>query len=72
MMAGYMGGGIGATRVLGWPLSDWAVVLLLFVLSVLTVALLAALIGVVASWFRRPDRADTDSPPRRDREEPVR
>lgn len=71
-MAGCLGGGIGATQVLGWPLSDWAVMLLLFVLSVLTVAVLSALIGVVASWFRRPDRAGADSAPRRNSKEPLR
>lgn len=64
MMAGCMGGGIGAAQVFGWPLSDWAVVLLLFVVSVLTVALVGALIGVAASWFRRsgPER-ETRVPP---------
>lgn len=72
MMAGCLGGGIGATQVLVWPLSDWAVVLLLFVLSVLTVAFLAAVIGVIASWFRRPDRAGADNAPRRNRQEPLR
>lgn len=72
MIAGCLGGGIGATQVLGWPLSDWAVVPLLFVLSVLIVAFLAALIGVIASWFRRPDRAGTDSAPRQNSQEPLR
>lgn len=69
MMGRCMGGGIGATRVLGWPLADWAVVLLLLVLAVLTVAFLGAVIGVVASWFRRPDRAELDSPPHRNPQE---
>lgn len=72
MMAGCLGGGIGATRLLGWPLSDWAVVLLMFVLSVLTVAFLAAVIGVMASWFRRPDRPGNEAAPRRSPEQPVR
>lgn len=71
MMGRCMGGGGGATRILGWPLSDWAVVLLLFVLSVLTVAFLAAVIGVLASWFRRPDRAGADSAPHRNSQEPL-
>lgn len=72
MMSRCIGGGIGATQIFGWPLSDWAVVLLLFVLSVLTVAFLSAVIGVMASWFRRPDRAETDSPTHRNPQEPVR
>lgn len=65
MMAGCMGGGIGAAMLFGWPLSDWAVMLLLLVLSVLAVILLGALIGVVASWFRRPARpvGQPPSPP---------
>ena len=63
MIARCMGGGIGSVQLLGWPLSDWAVVLLLLVVSVLTVALFAALIGVIASWFRRPQRVGADSPP---------
>lgn len=69
MMGWCMGGGIGATLMFGWPLSDWAVVLLLFVLSVLTVSFLGALIGVMTSWFRRPE-ADVYLP--RNPEEPVR
>lgn len=71
MMAGCMGGSIGAAMVFGWPLSDWAVVLLLFVISVLTVALIGALVGVVASWFRRSrPESETRSPPTA--EEPSR
>lgn len=60
-MAGCMGGGIGAVMVFGWPLSDWAVVLLLFVASVLTITLLGAVVGIVASWFRRPARTEGDT-----------
>ena len=63
MMAGCMGGGIGAAMVFGWPLSDWAVILLLLVISVLTIALLGAFVGVVASWFRRPVRTDGETSP---------
>jgi len=72
MMGACMGGGIGATQVFGWPLSDWAVVMLLFVLSVLTVAFLASAVGVVASWFRRPDRSDEAVSPQQRPGEPVR
>lgn len=64
-----MGGGIGTTRVFGWPLSDWAVVMLLFVISVLTIAFLGAAIEIVAGWFRRPEDA---APPQRKAEETSR
>lgn len=72
MMAGCMGGGIGAAQVFGWPLSDWAVVLLLFVISVLTIALISALAGVVASWFHRPARPESEASPPRTAEGPAR
>lgn len=72
MMGRCMGGGIGATQVFGWPLSDWAVVLLMFVLSVLTVTFLGAVIGVITSWFRSPDRSGEDVSSHRNPEEPVR
>lgn len=72
MMARCMGGGIGATQVFGWPLSDWAVLLLLLVFSVLTVTYLGALIGVMASWFRRADPPGGGSSPQRNAREPVR
>ena len=72
MIGRCMGGGIGTILLLGWPLSDWAVLLLLLVLSVLTVAFLAALIGVIASWIRRPERAGIDNSPHQDFKEPVR
>lgn len=71
MMAGCTGGGIGATLVFGWPLSDWAAVLLLLVISVLTIALLGALVGVAVSWFRRPDPA-TSTLPERSPKEPTK
>lgn len=70
MIGRCMGGSIGSIRLLGWPLSDWAVVLLLLVFSVLTVALMAAVIGVIASWFRRPKRGEVDSPPHQNLEAP--
>ncbi|MBC7478584.1 MAG: hypothetical protein H7317_10880 [Pseudorhodobacter sp.] len=69
MIGRCMGGGIGSIRLLGWPLSDWAVVLLLLVLSVLTVALVAAAIGVIASWLRRPERPG--GPPHQNFKGPV-
>ena len=72
MMGRCMGGGIGATQVFGWPLSDWAVVLLMFVLSVLIVTFLGAVIGVITSWFRSPDRSVEDVSSHRNPEEPVR
>ena len=72
MMGRCMGGGIGATQVFGWPLSDWAVVLLMFVLSVLTVTFLGAVIGVITSWFRGPDRSGEGVSSHRNPEEPVR
>ena len=72
MMGRCMGGGIGATQVFGWPLSDWAVVLLMFVLSVLTVTFLGAVIGVMTSWFRSPDRSVEDVSSHRNPGEPVR
>ena len=71
MIGRCMGGGIGSIQLLGWPLSDWAVVLLLLVLSVLTVTLIAAVIGAIASWFRRPERVGADSALHQSFDEPI-
>ncbi len=49
-----MGGGIGAIRIMGWPLADWATILLLLIVSIMIVAFVNALLSLLK---RPPDRA---------------
>ncbi len=61
MMMNGMGGGIGSTMVMGWPLADWATIMLLLIVSIMVVAFLSS----IMTFFQpRPERAN-----RRDDEE---
>ena len=63
MMHG-MGGGIGRTMIMGWPLADWATILLLLIVSIMIVAFVSAMLS-----FLKPR---LDQTPRRDRpQEPA-
>ena len=56
MMMNGMGGGIGSTMLIGWPLADWATILLLLVVSIMVVAFLSA----IPTFFQpRPERENT-------------
>lgn len=52
MMHG-MGGGVGATMIMGWPLADWATIVLLLIVSIMTVAFVSAILSFLKP---RPDR----------------
>ena len=57
MMHG-MGGGIGATMILGWPLADWATIMLLLIVSVMVVAFVSAALSALKLRLNRtPPRA---------------
>ena len=58
MMHG-MGGGIGATMIMGWPLSDWVVIMLLLIVSVMIVAFVSAVLSLLQPG---PDRAIRRNP----------
>lgn len=54
MMMNGMGGGIGSTMVMGWPLADWATIMLLLIVSIMVVAFLSSIL----TFFKpRPERA---------------
>ena len=45
MMMHGMGGGIGGTMIMGWPLADWATILLLLIVSIMIVAFVSAILS---------------------------
>ena len=47
MMMHGMGGGIGTTMILGWPLVDWATIMLLLIVSVMVVAFVSAALSTL-------------------------
>ena len=55
MMMNGMGGRIGSTMIMGWPLADWATILLLLIVSIMVVAFLSSML----TFFQpRPGRAN--------------
>lgn len=70
MMMHGMGGGIGATVIMGWPLVDWVTIILLLIVSIMVVAFLSAILTLLrprkeqAHW--RSDQTETT--PRRSEE----
>lgn len=61
MMMHGMGGGIGATMILGWPLADWATIMLLLIVSVMDVAFGSAALRALKLWLNRtPPRAQPE------------
>ena len=54
MMMNGMGGGIGSTMIMGWPLADWATIMLLQIVSIMVVAFLSSLLTFFQPW---PERA---------------
>ena len=50
MMMNGMGGGIGSTMIMGWPLADWATIMLLLVVSIMVVAVLSSIL----TFFQPP------------------
>ena len=54
MMMHGMGGGIGGTMIMGWPLADWATILLLLIVSIMIVAFVSAILSFLKP---RLDRA---------------
>ena len=54
MMMHGMGGGIGATMVMGWPLVDWVTIMLLLIVSIMVVAFLSAILTFL--WPRQEQR----------------
>ena len=51
MMMHGMGGGIGTTMILGWPLADWATIMLLLIVSVMVVAIVSAALSALTPWL---------------------
>ena len=45
MMMHGMGGDIGGTMIMGWPLADWATILLLLIVSIMIVAFVSAILS---------------------------
>ena len=67
MMMHGMGGGIGGTMIMGWPLADWATILLLLIVSIMVVAFLGAILSHLKpqpeQTHRSRDQKET-TPPR--------
>lgn len=65
MMHG-MGGGIGATMIMGWPLADWAMIMLLLIVSIMVVAFLSAILSFLKprpeQTHSRSDQKETPPP----------
>ena len=53
MMMHGMGGGIGNTIILGWPLADWATITLLLIVSVMVVAFVSAALSALKLRLNR-------------------
>ena len=51
MMMHGMGGGIGTTMIMGWPLADWATIMLLLIVSVMVVAIVSAVLSALTPWL---------------------
>lgn len=67
MMMHGMGGGIGTTMIMGWPLADWATILLLLIVSIMIVALVSAVLSFLKPRLTRTTRRDMPqerAPPR--------
>ena len=63
MMMHGMGGGIGATMIMGWPLADWATILLLLIVSIMIVALVSAVLSFLKPRLDRTHRRDRPQEP---------
>ena len=67
MMMHGMGGGIGGTVIMGWPLADWATILLLLIVSIMIVAFVSAILSFLKPRLDRTlsrNRPQGQSPPR--------
>lgn len=67
MMMHGMGGGIGATMIMGWPLADWATILLLLIVSIMIVAFVSAILSFLKPRLDRTlrhNRSEEQAPPR--------
>lgn len=67
MMMHGMGGGIGATMIMGWPLADWATILLLLIVSIMIVAFVSAILSFLKPRLGRTllrNRPQEQAPPR--------
>lgn len=67
MMMYGMGGGVGATMIMGWPLADWATILLLLIVSIMIVAFASAILSVLNPRLGRTishNRPQEPAPPR--------
>lgn len=53
MMKHSMGGGIGGTMIMGWPLADWATILLLLIVSIMIVAFVRAILSFLKPRLNR-------------------
>ena len=58
MMMHGMGGGIGGTMIMGWPLADWATILLLLIVSILIVAFVSAILSFLKPRLDRTLRSN--------------
>ena len=56
MMMHGMGGGIGGTMIMGWPLAEWATNLLLLILSIMIVAFVSAILSFLKPPLGRTPR----------------
>lgn len=63
MMMHGMGGGIGATMIMGWPLADWATILLLLIVSIMIVTLVSAGLSFLKPRLNRTPRRDPPQEP---------
>ena len=66
MMMQGMGGGIGGTMIMGWPLADWATILLLLIVSIMIVAFVSALLSLLKPRLDRTlrhTRSQAQAPP---------
>lgn len=63
MMMHGMGGGIGATTIMGWPLADWATILLLLIVSIMIVALVSAVLSFLKPRLNRMPHSDPPQEP---------
>ena len=63
MMMHGMGGGIGGTVIMGWPLADWATNLLLLILSIMIVAFVSAILSFLNPRLDRTPRRNRPQEP---------
>lgn len=65
MMMHGMGGGIGGTMIMGWPLADWATILLLLIVSLMIVAFVSAILSFLKprlDWRLSRNRPQESAP----------